>query len=291
MLMPAGALGSISRGFSSYHAGIDLAAPMGSSIQAAAAGTVTYAGWYNGYGNMVDIRHDDGLITRYAHMSAYAPELGIGTPVKAGQMIGVVGQTGHAHGNHIHFEVRYNGRAIDPAPFIGVGHCVVAPPRVPVEEAYAPPPVAEAPQRRIPTHAGTFGFPFLWKYNFSAVLRGDAPVTASHGPTETPERRDTGKTGTPERRGHRKKAFVSLMAARSTVDPRATALPFRHVLACSGEPTRHGTARGSPDKPGSAAGSGRRGQPLGGWHQAFAPGFHSTSPAPRSFSTRPSTKR
>ena len=139
MLMPAGALGSISRGFTGYHAGIDLAAPMGSTIQAAAAGVVTYAGWYSGYGNMVDIRHDDGLITRYAHMSAYAPELGMGGPVKAGQMIGVVGQTGHAHGNHIHFEVRYNGRAIDPAPFIGVGRCVVAPPQVPVEEAYAPP--------------------------------------------------------------------------------------------------------------------------------------------------------
>ena len=138
MLMPAGALGAISRGFTGYHAGIDLAAPMGSTIIAAAAGTVTYAGWYKGYGNMVDIQHADGLITRYAHMSSYAPELGYGTPVKAGQMVGLVGRTGHSTGNHIHFEVRYQGRAVDPAPFIGVGHCVVAPPRVPVEEAYAP---------------------------------------------------------------------------------------------------------------------------------------------------------
>ncbi len=138
MLMPAGALGAISRGYTGYHAGIDLAAPMGSTIMAAAAGTVTYAGWYKGYGNMVDIQHADGLITRYAHMSSYAPELGYGTPVKAGQMVGLVGRTGHSTGNHIHFEVRYQGRAVDPAPFIGVGHCLVTPPRVPVEEAYAP---------------------------------------------------------------------------------------------------------------------------------------------------------
>jgi murein DD-endopeptidase MepM/ murein hydrolase activator NlpD len=138
MVMPAGALGSISRGFSSYHSGIDLAAPMGSTIMAAAAGTVIYAGWYSGYGNMVDIQHADGLITRYAHMSAYAPGLGVGAPVKAGQIVGLVGQTGHATGNHIHFEVRVNGYAVDPAPYIGLGRCIVQPPKVPLEEAYAP---------------------------------------------------------------------------------------------------------------------------------------------------------
>jgi murein DD-endopeptidase MepM/ murein hydrolase activator NlpD len=140
MVMPAGALGSISRGFTSYHSGIDLAAPLGSTIRAAAPGTVVYAGWYAGYGNMVDIRHADGLLTRYAHMSAYAPELGYGTPVKAGQIVGLVGQTGHATGNHIHFEVRVNGIAVDPAPFIGLGRCVVQPPKIPVEEAFAPEP-------------------------------------------------------------------------------------------------------------------------------------------------------
>src|SRR5580704_16506571 len=138
MVMPAGALSSISRGFSSYHSGIDLAAPMGSTIRAAAAGTVIYAGWYAGYGNMVDVRHADGLVTRYAHMSAFAPNIGSGLPVQSGQVIGVVGQTGHATGNHIHFEVRVNGYAVDPAPYIGLGACIVQPPKVPVEEAYAP---------------------------------------------------------------------------------------------------------------------------------------------------------
>ena len=139
MVMPAGALGSISRGFTSYHSGIDLAAPMGSTIRAAGAGTVVYMGWYAGYGNMIDIRHEDGLITRYAHMSAFVPGIGMGIPVKAGQVIGLVGQTGHATGNHLHFEVRVNGYAVDPAPYIGLGRCIVQPPRVPIEEAYAPP--------------------------------------------------------------------------------------------------------------------------------------------------------
>jgi murein DD-endopeptidase MepM/ murein hydrolase activator NlpD len=119
MVMPAGALGSISRGFSSYHSGIDLAAPLGSTIRAAAAGTVIYAG------------------------SAFVPELGYGTPVKGGQVIGLVGRTGHATGNHIHFEVRINGYAVDPAPYIGLGRCITQPPKVPVEEAYAP---ANAPR-------------------------------------------------------------------------------------------------------------------------------------------------
>ena len=87
---------------------------------------------------MIDIRHDDGLVTRYAHMSGYAPGVGFGTVVKAGQVIGLVGRTGNATGNHIHFEVRVNGYAVDPAPYIGLGRCVVQPPKVPLEEAYAP---------------------------------------------------------------------------------------------------------------------------------------------------------
>src|SRR5665213_2794176 len=82
MVMPAGSLSSISRGFSSYHSGIDLAAPLGSTIRAAAAGTVIYAGWYEGYGNMLDIRHADGVVTRYAHMSAFVPNIGLGSTVR-----------------------------------------------------------------------------------------------------------------------------------------------------------------------------------------------------------------
>jgi murein DD-endopeptidase MepM/ murein hydrolase activator NlpD len=138
MVMPAGGLTAIARGFSSYHAGIDLDAPLGSTIRAAAAGTVIYAGWYSGYGNMIDVRHADGVVTRYAHISSFVPNVVYGAAVTAGQVIGLVGHTGDATGNHVHFEVRLNGSAVDPAPFIGLGRCVVQPPKVPLEEAYAP---------------------------------------------------------------------------------------------------------------------------------------------------------
>jgi murein DD-endopeptidase MepM/ murein hydrolase activator NlpD len=144
MVMPAGGLTAIARGFSSYHEGIDLDAPLSSTIRAAAAGTVIYAGWYSGYGNMIDVQHADGVVTRYAHISSFVPNVGYGAAVSEGQVIGLVGHTGHATGNHVHFEVRLNGQAVDPAPFIGLGRCVVQPPKVPVEEAYAP---ASAPHR------------------------------------------------------------------------------------------------------------------------------------------------
>ena len=143
MVMPAASLTAIARGFSSYHSGIDLDAPLGSTIRAAAAGTVIYAGWYSGYGDMIDIQHADGVVTRYAHLSAYAPNMRYGTTVAEGQVIGFVGHTGDATGNHIHFEVRINGRAVDPAPYIGLGRCITQPPKVPLEEAYAP---ASAPR-------------------------------------------------------------------------------------------------------------------------------------------------
>jgi murein DD-endopeptidase MepM/ murein hydrolase activator NlpD len=138
MVMPASNLTAIARGFSSYHSGIDLDAPLGSTVRAAAAGTVIYAGWYSDYGNMIDVRHADGVVTRYAHLSSFVPDVGYGAAVTEGQVIGLVGRTGDATGNHVHFEVRINGYAVDPAPYIGLGRCIVQPPKVPLEEAYAP---------------------------------------------------------------------------------------------------------------------------------------------------------
>ena len=138
MAMPPTELREISRGFSSYHSGIDLMAPMGSPIRAAAGGTVVYAGWYYAYGNIVDIQHADGVVTRYAHMSAFAPGIHAGTPVASGGIIGAVGATGRAHGTHVHFEVRINGRAVDPKPYLGLASCGVAPRPETVEEAHAP---------------------------------------------------------------------------------------------------------------------------------------------------------
>jgi hypothetical protein len=137
MVMPAVQLRVISRGFSEYHSGVDLMAPYGSPIRAAAGGTVLYAGWYYAYGKIVDIQHADGIITRYAHMSEFAPQIEPGAPVSVGQIIGKIGTTGRAHGAHVHFEVRVGGHAVDPKPYLGLTACPVAPPLAPIEEARA----------------------------------------------------------------------------------------------------------------------------------------------------------
>jgi len=88
----------------------------GSPIRTAAGGTVLYAGWHFAYGKIVDIRHADGPITRYAHMSAFAPGIASGASVAEGAVIGQVGTTGRAHGAHVHFEVRVDGHPVDPKP-------------------------------------------------------------------------------------------------------------------------------------------------------------------------------
>ncbi len=138
MLVAATQLREISRGFGHGHTGIDLMAPWGSPIQAAAGGTVVYAGWYFAYGNIVDIQHTDGLITRYAHMAGFAEGIRAGTTVSAGQIIGRVGATGRAHGAHVHFEVRVSGRPVDPKPFLAVGACAAPPFGEQLEVAAAP---------------------------------------------------------------------------------------------------------------------------------------------------------
>jgi murein DD-endopeptidase MepM/ murein hydrolase activator NlpD len=100
------------------HAGIDIAAPVGTPILAAASGVIEYASWNDGgYGNMIDIRHADGTITRYAHMNElYVKE---GQTVSQGQTIGAMGSTGFSTGPHLHFEIRPNGgSAIDPMAFL-----------------------------------------------------------------------------------------------------------------------------------------------------------------------------
>lgn len=99
-----------------FHAGIDISAPRGTPISAAMGGTVVYAGWLSGYGKLVVIRHPNGLSTRYGHCSSIRVKRG--QTVRAGQTIGGVGATGVATGNHLHFEVRRNGRTINPSPLI-----------------------------------------------------------------------------------------------------------------------------------------------------------------------------
>jgi len=97
------------------HEGIDVGAPGGTPIVASAAGTVIFAGWLGGYGNLTLIDHGNGVATAYGHQSAFSVTSG---PVSQGQAIGAVGSTGNSTGNHLHFEVRINGTAVDPLAYI-----------------------------------------------------------------------------------------------------------------------------------------------------------------------------
>lgn len=99
-----------------FHTGQDIEVPMGTPISAAADGTVTYAGWMNGYGNLVIVDHGGGLSTRYGHMSHI--EANVGEQVERGQLIGLVGSTGRSTGPHLHYEVRINDKPVDPLPYL-----------------------------------------------------------------------------------------------------------------------------------------------------------------------------
>src|SRR5215208_305494 len=98
------------------HEGIDIGVPAGTPIHAAASGRVLYSGWMGGYGNLVAIDHGRGLSTAYGHQSSIA--VGNGQIVTQGQVIGYVGCTGHCFGDHLHFEVRVNGSAVDPLGYL-----------------------------------------------------------------------------------------------------------------------------------------------------------------------------
>jgi murein DD-endopeptidase MepM/ murein hydrolase activator NlpD len=99
------------------HKGVDIAAPDGSPIRAAAAGKVVYSAWSEGYGNLIAIDHGDGLVTRYAHNAANL--VSAGQQVQAGQTIGLVGSTGRSTAPHLHFEVLRRGKALDPLAALG----------------------------------------------------------------------------------------------------------------------------------------------------------------------------
>jgi murein DD-endopeptidase MepM/ murein hydrolase activator NlpD len=100
----------------SFHPGLDFRGPYGAPIYAAARGVVSFVGQRSGYGNCVEITHGDGLVTRYAHMSAFRTHTG--ATVNAGEQIGAIGSTGRSTGPHLHFEVRINDRPVNPRPFL-----------------------------------------------------------------------------------------------------------------------------------------------------------------------------
>jgi murein DD-endopeptidase MepM/ murein hydrolase activator NlpD len=98
------------------HKGVDLAAPSGTPVYAAADGVVGKAEWFGGYGNYIQIEHGGEIETRYGHLSAYA--VAAGEHVTKGELIGYVGATGDATGPHLHYEVRIAGEAVNPMAYL-----------------------------------------------------------------------------------------------------------------------------------------------------------------------------
>lgn len=103
-------------GEAAFHAGLDFPGPRGSPIFAAAKGKVRFVGRKQGYGNCIEIDHGNGLMTRYAHLSRFGAR--VGQKVDTGTAIAAMGSTGRSTGSHLHFEVRVNGRPVNPRPFL-----------------------------------------------------------------------------------------------------------------------------------------------------------------------------
>ena len=112
------------RGRAAMHTGIDLAGPIGTQIRATADGYVQRSEWVSGYGNLVELSHGRGIQTRYGHLSKLlvAP----GQRVKRGDLIALMGSTGRSTGSHLHYEVRIDGKAVNPTPFMQTNDYLLA---------------------------------------------------------------------------------------------------------------------------------------------------------------------
>ena len=121
---PFGVRGDPMNGHGSFHTGVDLRAPYMSPVYATAPGVVTYAGYRDDYGKIVEIDHGNGISTRYAHLHRYT--VSVGQRVAAHTQIGFLGSTGRATGPHVHYEVLVNGEPQDPEKFLGLAHLVQA---------------------------------------------------------------------------------------------------------------------------------------------------------------------
>ncbi len=111
-------------GGAAIHAGIDMAGPMGEPIYATADGVVDRAGWYGGYGNLVELGHGKGIQTRYGHLSKILVKPG--AKVRRGDLIARMGSTGRSTGSHLHYEVRIDGAAVNPMPFLQSSEALAA---------------------------------------------------------------------------------------------------------------------------------------------------------------------
>jgi murein DD-endopeptidase MepM/ murein hydrolase activator NlpD len=103
-------------GKSDFHKGLDFAGKKGSTVVAVADGVVTWSGRRTGYGNLIEISHGDGYVTRYGHNQSHLVELG--ATVRKGQQIALMGSSGRSTGPHVHFEVLRDGKTVNPAKFI-----------------------------------------------------------------------------------------------------------------------------------------------------------------------------
>lgn len=101
-----------------FHAGMDFSGPQGTNIYAVASGIVSFAGVKNGYGNVIEITHGDGYMTRYAHAQNLAAK--VGDLVSKDEVIAYMGSTGRSTGTHLHYEVLVNGKQIDPMSFVSL---------------------------------------------------------------------------------------------------------------------------------------------------------------------------
>lgn len=132
------------------HAGVDIAAPSGSAVLAAADGVVTRIGRDGGYGRFVELKHAEGLSTLYGHLGGYPPGVKVGMAVKAGTKVGLIGSTGTSTGDHLHFEIHDpKGRPMNPQMFLGRSFATLE--ELPLKEARrAPRGVRVAYVSRIP---------------------------------------------------------------------------------------------------------------------------------------------
>jgi murein DD-endopeptidase MepM/ murein hydrolase activator NlpD len=112
------------RGTAAMHAGVDIPGPMGTPVYATADGVVDRAERAGGYGNLVELDHGKGIQTRYGHLSKILVEAG--TRVHRGQLIALLGSTGRSTGPHLHYEVRIDGHAVNPVPFLQTADYLVA---------------------------------------------------------------------------------------------------------------------------------------------------------------------
>ncbi len=112
------------RGSAAMHAGVDIPGPVGTPIYATADGIVAHAERQGGYGNMVEINHGKGIATRYGHLSKIL--VTDGTRVQRGQLIALMGSTGRSTGPHLHYEVRIDGHAVNPVPFLTTADYLLA---------------------------------------------------------------------------------------------------------------------------------------------------------------------